>query len=67
MLKPSLRTFIIPLGAVSTLASLSTQTIAPRAAQRDGVMLVREQVVDCSAKSFTEVCVISPAGGIKAR
>ncbi|MFB9262884.1 hypothetical protein ACFFWD_06810 [Bradyrhizobium erythrophlei] len=67
MLKPSLRTFIIPLGAVSTLASLSAQTVAPRAAQRDGVMLVREQVVDCSAMKSSEVCVISPTGGIKSR
>jgi hypothetical protein len=58
MLKPSLRFLIIPLGAVSTLASLSSQNIAPRV-QRDGTMLVREQVVDCSLKPSTEVCVIS--------
>ena len=34
MLKPSFRYFIIPLGAVSTLATLSAQNVAPRA-QRD--------------------------------
>ncbi len=38
MLKPSFRLFIIPLGAICTLA---------------------QQVVDCSSKSPSEVCVIS--------
>lgn len=59
MLKPSFRFFVIPLGAVCTLASLSAQNTAPRAHRDTGTMLVREQVVDCSAKSPTEVCVIS--------
>ena len=59
MLKPSFRLFIVPLGAVATLASLSAQNVSPRAAQRDtGSMFVREQVVDCSTKSAAEVCVI---------
>lgn len=58
MLKPSFRFFIIPLGAICTLASLSTQTTAPRA--RDvGASPIRQQVVDCSSKSPTEVCVIT--------
>ena len=51
MLKPSFRYFIIPLGAISTLASLSAQNIAPRAERTQGTTVVREQVVDCSAKS----------------
>lgn len=59
MLKPSFRYFIIPLGAVSTLATLSAQGVAPRAHRDNGTMIVREQVVDCSAKSPSEVCVIS--------
>jgi hypothetical protein len=59
MLKPSFRYFIIPLGAVSTLATLSAQNIAPRAERTQGTTVVREQVVDCSAKSPSEVCVIS--------
>ena len=50
MLKPSFRLFIIPLGAVCTLASLSAQNTAPRAQRDTGTMLVREQVVDCSNK-----------------
>ncbi|MCC8937251.1 hypothetical protein CI1B_19490 [Bradyrhizobium ivorense] len=58
MLKPSLRFLIVPIGAVATLATLSSQHIAPRA-QRDGIVPVREQVVDCSVKPSTEVCVIS--------
>ena len=58
MLKPSFRFFIIPLGAVCTLASLSAQNVSPRAPRDTGSMLVREQVVDCSTKSAAEVCVI---------
>ena len=61
MLKPSFRFFIIPLGAVCTLASLSAQNTAPRAQRDTGTMLVREQVVDCSNKNPSEVCVISYA------
>jgi hypothetical protein len=58
MLKPSFRLFIIPLGAVATLASLSAQNVAPRAQRDTGTMVVREQVIDCSTKSAAEVCVI---------
>jgi hypothetical protein len=58
MLKPSFRFFIIPLGAVATLASLSSQNIAPRAQRDAGSMTVREQVVDCSTRNVSEVCVI---------
>ena len=59
MLKPSFRYFIIPLGAISTLATLSAQNVAPRAHRDTGSMIVRQQVVDCGKKSPTEVCVIS--------
>jgi len=62
MLKPSFRLFIIPLGAVCTLASLSAQNVSPRAQRDAGITVVREQVVDCSSKSPTEVCVISDSG-----
>jgi hypothetical protein len=58
MLKPSFRFFVIPLGAVATLASLSSQNIAPRAQRDAGSMTVREQVVDCSTRNVSEVCVI---------
>ena len=57
MIEPSFRFFIIPLGAICTLASLSAQNTAPRV-QRDSGMTVREQVVDCSNKNPAEVCVI---------
>ena len=66
MLKPSFRFFIVPLGAVATLATLSAQNIQPRAQRDQGTMIVREQVVDCSAKSPSEVCVI-PWGSEKSR
>jgi hypothetical protein len=56
MLKPSFRLFIVPLGAVATLATLSAQNVQPRTS---GSMFVREQVVDCGTKSPKEVCVIS--------
>jgi hypothetical protein len=58
MLKPSFRLFIVPLGAVATLASLSAQNVSPRAQRDTGSMFVREQVVDCSTRSVAEVCVI---------
>jgi hypothetical protein len=58
MLKPSFRFFIVPLGAVATLATLSAQNVQPRA-QRDGASFARERVVDCSTKHPKEVCVIS--------
>jgi hypothetical protein len=59
MLKPSFRYFIIPLGAISTLATLSAQDVTPRAQRDTGSMAVRERVVDCGTKSPTQVCVIS--------
>jgi len=58
MTKPSFRFFIIPLGAICTLASLSAQNAAPRAQRDSGAMPVHQQVVDCGTKSATEVCVI---------
>lgn len=58
MLKPSFRLFIIPLGAICTLASLSAQNTAPRAQRDQGSMLVHQQVTDCSSKNPGEVCVI---------
>jgi hypothetical protein len=59
MLKPSLRFFIIPLGAICTLASLSSQNVTPRVQRDTASAIVREQVVDCINKNPTEVCVIS--------
>jgi len=59
MLKPSFRFFIIPLGAICTLASLSAQNTAPRAQREQGSMFVHQQVVDCGNKNPAEVCVIS--------
>jgi hypothetical protein len=67
MLKPSFRFFIIPLGAVCTLASLSAQNVSPRAQRDIGVTAVREQVIDCSNNNPTEVCVISPDSGTNSR
>jgi len=58
MLKPTFRLFIIPLGAICTLASISAQQTARTPADR-GVIQVRQQVTDCSSKAASEVCVIS--------
>jgi hypothetical protein len=67
MLKPTLRFFIIPLGAICTLASLSAQNTAPRAQRDSGSMFVRQMVVDCSSKNPAEVCVISYDSETRAR
>lgn len=59
MLKPSFRFFIVPLGAICTLATLSSQGVAPRTDRDLNSTSVREQVVDCSAKSASDICVIA--------
>ena len=59
MLKPSFRFFIVPLGAVATLATLSAQNVQPRAQRDSGSAFVREQVIDCGTKNPKEICVIS--------
>ena len=59
MLKPSFRFFIVPLGAVATLATLSAQNVQPHAQRDTGSSFVRERVVDCGTKSEKEICVIS--------
>ena len=59
MTRPPFRFFIIPLGTICTLASLSAQSTAPRSQRDSRSMLVRQQVVDCSNKNPSEVCVIS--------
>jgi hypothetical protein len=61
MLKPTFRLFIIPLCAICTIASMSAQDNAPRV-PRDGQILVRQQVVDCSTLNPADVCVISRDG-----
>lgn len=59
MLKPSLRLFIIPLGAVSMIATLASQN-APQAAQRDGLSpQLRQEVVACSPDSKADICIVS--------
>jgi hypothetical protein len=67
MLKPSFRFFIIPLGAICTLASMSAQNTAPRAQRDGGSMVVHQQVIDCSTKNPADVCVISYDGETSAR
>jgi hypothetical protein len=67
MLKPTFRFFIIPLGAICTLASLSAQNTSPRAQRDTGSTVVRQQVIDCSSKNPAEVCVISLDGETSAR
>jgi hypothetical protein len=59
MLKPTFRFFVVPLGAICALASLSVQNTASRAQRDTGSMFVRQHVVDCSRKNPAEVCVIS--------
>jgi len=58
VLKPSFRFFIIPLGAVCTLASLSSLNSAPRAQRIAAVTAVHQQVTDCNNTNPAEVCII---------
>jgi hypothetical protein len=56
--KPSFRFFIIPLGAVCALASLSSHHADSRAQRVASVTAVHQQVTDCSNTNPAEVCVI---------
>jgi hypothetical protein len=67
MLKPSFRFFIIPLGAICTLASMSAQNAGPRAQRDGGSPVVHQQVIDCSNKNPADVCVITYDGETSAR
>ena len=59
MLKPSLRLFILPLGAVSMIATLSSQN-APQAAQRENmIQQVRQEIVACTANTNADICIVS--------
>jgi hypothetical protein len=65
MLKPSLRFFIVPLGAISMLATQASQNPQLRAQRDGGPSTVREQVTDCSFKSPSDVCVIAPGTDVR--
>ena len=59
MLKPSLRLFILPLGAVSMIATMASQN-APQAAQRDSaIQQVRQEIAPCKTNSTADICIIS--------
>jgi hypothetical protein len=62
MLKPTFRFFIVPLGAICSLATLSGQNVSFRSARGSEAIPVRQQVIDCSRQNPREVCMISPDG-----
>jgi len=57
MLKPSLRLFILPLGAVSIIATMASQD-APQATRASDQQL-RQEIVACSANPKADVCIVS--------
>ena len=57
MLKPSLRLFILPLGAVSIIATMASQE-APQATRASDPQL-RQEIVACSANPKADVCIVS--------
>ncbi len=59
MQKPTLRFFIIPLGAICTLATIASQNPQLRTRHDGGTSIAREQVTDCSLKNPADVCVIA--------
>lgn len=60
MFKPSLRFMIIPIGAIATIAALSSQS-ATHATTRERVMSVSEQIVDCTQdnRKTVDICIIA--------
>jgi hypothetical protein len=58
MLKPSLRLFILPLGAVSMIATMASQN-APQATRDTATQQVRQELVACSAAPKADLCIVS--------
>lgn len=61
MLKPTIRLFIDPLGAICTIASMASQP-APRTSPRTGdTAQIRQDVVDCGqlGARTSDICVIA--------
>ena len=58
MLKPSLRLFILPLGAVSMIATLSSQN-APQAERASMFHQIRQEIVACTPNSNADICIVS--------
>jgi hypothetical protein len=62
MLKPSLRLFILPLGAVSAIATMASQDASQ--AGRNGMMReIRQEIVVCAPNLKTDVCIVSEKVG----
>ena len=57
MIKPTFRFFIVPLGAICTIATLAIQNAPSRAAQDDDQAY--RQAVHCSQQSPSDLCVIA--------
>jgi hypothetical protein len=58
MLKPSLRLFILPLGAVTAIATMASQN-APQATRDSAIQQVRQEIVACSPNSNAHICIVS--------
>ena len=61
MLKPSLRLFILPLGAVTMIATLASQN-APQAARESTIQQVRQEIVACTPNSNADICISQREG-----
>ena len=61
MLKPSLRLFILPLGAVSMIATLSSQH-GPQVQRESVIQQMRQEIVACPPNSKTDICAIGQKG-----
>jgi len=57
MLKPSLRLFILPLGAATIIATMASQN-APQASRAADAQL-RQEIVACSAAPNASACIVS--------
>lgn len=57
MLKQSLRLFILPLGAVSAMATMAGQNVPQ--APRDGmIQQVRQEIVTCAPNAGGAACIV---------
>jgi len=58
MLKPNLRLLILPLGAVTAIATMASQN-APQANRAGAIQQVRQEIVACQPNSSADVCIVS--------
>ena len=61
MFKPSFRFFIIPIGAIATIAALSFQSATHATTREPVAATINEQIVDCTQanRMTVDICIVA--------